>query len=207
MENQMQLFKNEQFGDVRVIEEAGKFLFCGSDVAKALGYAIPSKAVNTHCKGVSKMEAPSPGGMQTMLFISEGDVYRLITHSKLPPPSNSNDGCSTMCSLLFAGTAFTPPMNCSPILICSSRLCRILKRNAPVLLSWDEGPNAVASRLKLLYNNEDHKGKAMLAGMDSVLKDVLPANIVTAFRKPDGTLYAMVVMEHAPDENILNKMR
>ena len=34
MENQMQLFKNEQFGDVRVIEEAGKFLFCGSDVAK-----------------------------------------------------------------------------------------------------------------------------------------------------------------------------
>ena len=76
-----------------------------------------------------------------------------------------------------------------------------------MLLSWDEGPNAVASRLKLLYNNEDHNGKAMLAGMDSKLKDVLPANIVTAFRKPDGTLYAMVVMEHAPDENILNKMR
>ena len=84
MENQMQVFNNEQFGNVRIIEEAGKFLFCGSDVAKALGYTIPSKAVNTHCKGVSKMEAPSPGGMQTMLFIPEGDVYRLITHSKLP---------------------------------------------------------------------------------------------------------------------------
>ena len=84
MENQMQVFNNEQFGNVRIIEENGKYLFCGSDVAKALGYTIPSKAVNTHCKGVSKMEAPSPGGMQTMLFIPEGDVYRLITHSKLP---------------------------------------------------------------------------------------------------------------------------
>lgn len=75
------------------------------------------------------------------------------------------------------------------------------------LLSWDEDPNTVASRLKLLYDNEGHKGKAMLAGMDSELKDALPVDTVTAFRKPDGTLYAMVVMEHAPDENILNKMK
>lgn len=59
-------------------------LFCGSDVAKALGYSIPSKAVNAHCRGVSKMEVPTNGGNQTMLFIPEGDVYRLITHSKLP---------------------------------------------------------------------------------------------------------------------------
>lgn len=76
-----------------------------------------------------------------------------------------------------------------------------------MLLSWDEDPNTVASRLKLLYDNEDHKGKAMLAGMDSELKDTLPAKTVTAFRKPDGTLYAMITMEHAPDENILNKMK
>lgn len=68
--------------EIRTLEENGKVLFCGSDVAKALGYAIPTKAVNTHCKGVSKMEAPTTSGVQTMLFISEGDVYRLITHSK-----------------------------------------------------------------------------------------------------------------------------
>lgn len=82
--NEIQVFCNDNFGEIRTLEENGKILFCGSDVAKALGYAIPSKAVNTHCKGVSKMEAPSPGGTQTMLFISEGDMYRLIIHSKLP---------------------------------------------------------------------------------------------------------------------------
>lgn len=47
----------------------------------------------------------------------------------------------------------------------------------------------------------------MLASMDSELKDVLPADTATAFRKPDGTLYVMIVMERAPDENILNKMK
>ena len=80
----VKVFENKEFGTVRTIEDGDKVLFCGSDVAKALGCAIPSKAVNTHCKGVSKMEAPSQDGMQTMLFIPEGDVYRLIARSKLP---------------------------------------------------------------------------------------------------------------------------
>lgn len=84
MMTDIQIFQNEQFGEVRTILEGETLLFCGSDVARALGYAIPSKAVHTHCKGVSKMEAPSRGGTQTMLFIPEGDVYRLIVRSKLP---------------------------------------------------------------------------------------------------------------------------
>lgn len=77
------VFENEEFGKVRTIVENGEVLFCGTDVARALGYSIPSKAVNTHCKGVSKMEAPTNGGVQKLLFITEGDVYRLIVHSRL----------------------------------------------------------------------------------------------------------------------------
>lgn len=84
MENKLEIFKNEEFGEMRTINKDGKIYFCGSDIAKALGYAIPSKAVNTHCKGVSKMKVPTKGGIQEMLFVTEGDVYRLITHSKLP---------------------------------------------------------------------------------------------------------------------------
>lgn len=85
MNNELKIFENDQFGSIRTVEENGKVLFCGADVAKALGYAIPSKAVNTHCKseGVSKMEVPTNGGNQEMLFITEGNLYRLITHSKL----------------------------------------------------------------------------------------------------------------------------
>lgn len=48
--NQLQIFKNETFGEVRTIEEQGKIVFCGSDIAKALGYTNPQKAVKDHCR-------------------------------------------------------------------------------------------------------------------------------------------------------------
>lgn len=80
----LQIFSNSEFGEVRTLDVDGRPYFAGTDVARALGYAIPSKAVNTHCKGVSKMEAPTPGGVQKLLFIPEGDLYRLIISSKLP---------------------------------------------------------------------------------------------------------------------------
>ena len=82
--NDLQIFRSEDFGDIRTAEENGKILFCGNDVAKALGYALPRKAIIDHCKGVLKRNTPTNGGMQEMAFIHEGDVYRLITHSKLP---------------------------------------------------------------------------------------------------------------------------
>lgn len=61
-----------------------KTYFAGSDVAKALGYAIPHKAVQTHCKGVTKRDTPTSSGVQQMSYINEGDLYRLIMKSKLP---------------------------------------------------------------------------------------------------------------------------
>lgn len=102
MNRELQIFKNEEFGEIRTVEVEGKPYFCGSDVARALGYAIPSKAVNTHCKGVSKMEAPTAGGMQALLFIPEGDVYRLITHSKLPSAEKKEPGIERLCLISIA---------------------------------------------------------------------------------------------------------
>ena len=52
--NELQIFNNKEFGEVRTICEGSTVLFCGSDVAKALGYANPSKALSDHCKGVTK---------------------------------------------------------------------------------------------------------------------------------------------------------
>lgn len=83
--NEMQVFENNEFGTVRVLEENGKTLFCGSDVAKALGYSNAPDALNRHCRSIVKRDtATAQGNMASMTFIPEGDVYRLITHSKLP---------------------------------------------------------------------------------------------------------------------------
>ena len=82
--NDLQIFENPEFGSIRTLEEDGKILFCGKDIAKALGYSVPRKALFDHCKGVLKRNALTGGGEQEMSFIPESDVYRLITHSKLP---------------------------------------------------------------------------------------------------------------------------
>lgn len=82
--NDLQIFRSEDFGNIRTAEENGRILFCGSDVAKALGYSRPNEAVTRHAKGTLKRRILTNGGEQEMLFIPEGDVYRLITHSKLP---------------------------------------------------------------------------------------------------------------------------
>lgn len=82
--NELQIFNNEEFGSVRTITKDNKTYFVGNDVAKALGYSETAKAIRTHCKGVSEMDIPTNGGVQTMKMITEGDIYRLVIKSKLP---------------------------------------------------------------------------------------------------------------------------
>lgn len=84
MSKEIQIFANDQFGEVRTLTKDGKVLFCASDVAKALGYARPNDAVSQHCRATVKHSTPIRGKMQDINFIPEGDVYRLIVRSKLP---------------------------------------------------------------------------------------------------------------------------
>ena len=87
MENMIQTFVNEEFGSLRTLEENGKILFCGKDVATALGYSNTKDAIKRHCRWGVKHALPhpqSPNKTIEMFFIPEGDVYRLIAHSRLP---------------------------------------------------------------------------------------------------------------------------
>ena len=83
----LQTFTNAAFGKVRILYENGKPLFCGTDVCKALGYSNQWDALKRHCRYLVKREVPNPQSASkkvTMNFLPEGDLYRLITHSKLP---------------------------------------------------------------------------------------------------------------------------
>ena len=85
MSNEIQIFNNPKFGNVRMIEENGNVLFCGNDVASALGYKSPKDAISTHCRGAVKRRLTDAlGREQETVFISEGDIYRLAARSKLP---------------------------------------------------------------------------------------------------------------------------
>lgn len=82
--NELQIFISGEFGEIRTAEIDGKPYFVGTDVAKALGYNNPRDAVSRHCKGVVKRDTPTSSGIQSMSYINEGDLYRLIMKSKLP---------------------------------------------------------------------------------------------------------------------------
>ena len=82
--NDLTIFNSNEFGEIRTVTIDGKPYFVATDVATALGYVNPRKAVNDHCKGVTKRDTPTSSGVQQMSYINEGDLYRLIMKSKLP---------------------------------------------------------------------------------------------------------------------------
>ena len=74
MMNELRIFDNPEFGQIRTIEIDGRLYFVGRDVAEALGYANPRDAISRHCKGVVKHDTFKDGG-QTVSLIPEGDMY------------------------------------------------------------------------------------------------------------------------------------
>lgn len=87
MKSNLMRFENAVFGEIRVIEVEGKPYFVGIDIAKALGYAKPNNAINSHCKHTTLKQGiikDSLGRLRDAVVIPEGDIYRLIIKSKLP---------------------------------------------------------------------------------------------------------------------------
>ena len=80
----IQIFKNEKFGEVRVItNEQGEPMFAAADVCNVLGYANPSKAISDHVDEEDRYnQSLERGG--SMLFINESGLYSLILRSNKP---------------------------------------------------------------------------------------------------------------------------
>lgn len=97
MENTMaKIFQNSEFGVIEIITIDGKEYFPATDCAKMLGYENPQKAIRDHCKnpgitfcsvgvqtGIKSDGSPAIQQVEKK-YIDEGNLYRLITHSKLP---------------------------------------------------------------------------------------------------------------------------
>lgn len=83
--NELQIFNSEEFGEIRTVTIDNEPWFVGKDVAIALGYTNPQKAVRDHVqeddRGMNEMDTPS--GRQTLTVINESGLYALIFGSKL----------------------------------------------------------------------------------------------------------------------------
>lgn len=81
----LQVFQNSEFGSIEILTIEGKEWFPAIKVAEILGYTNPRKAIRDHAKekGVTIRSVLSNGGTQKQKFIDEGNLYRLITKSRL----------------------------------------------------------------------------------------------------------------------------
>lgn len=84
--NEMLIFNNLEFGEIRTVSIDGEPWLVGKDVALALGYENPARAIRSHVdeddKGVTKLV--TPGGSQDVIIINESGLYSLVLSSKLP---------------------------------------------------------------------------------------------------------------------------
>ena len=83
--NELKIFKNSEFGEIRTVEIDGEPWFVGKDVAEILGYANPSKALSDHVDEEDKLnnESLSSLGQRGGWLINESGLYSLILSSKL----------------------------------------------------------------------------------------------------------------------------
>lgn len=88
MENEIQIFNNPAFGDIRTIVDENKTpWFVGKDVAEVLGYKDSVNALKTHVDPEDSMgwQITTPSrGRQNIKVINESGLYSLILSSKLP---------------------------------------------------------------------------------------------------------------------------
>lgn len=87
--NELKVFQNEEFGEVRSLVINDEPWFVGKDVARALGYGegkslnnAVAKHVDGEDKGVTEMM--TRGGKQNVTIINESGLYALVFGSKLP---------------------------------------------------------------------------------------------------------------------------
>lgn len=85
--NELRIFENPEFGEVRTVAIGGEYWFVGSDVARALGYSKLNEAVRTNTREMDTTTAgviDSIGRTQQMVVINESGLYDMIFESRLP---------------------------------------------------------------------------------------------------------------------------
>lgn len=144
--NNIKIFENKEFGEIRTVMIDGEPWFVGKDVAGALGYADSTGAVRKRTdeedRGVAKMDTPS--GAQELVIINESGLYSLILGSKLPSAKQFKHWVTSevLPSIRKTGTYSTLP-------------CPLTER-----------PGEVANLIKVVTNRMDKQGSAPYESMD-----------------------------------------
>lgn len=82
--NELQIFNSEKFGRIRAVERGSEPWFCLADVCKPLDLRVSDCRKRLKPEGVDTINTLTAGGVQGMLYVNEGNLYRAIFQSKKP---------------------------------------------------------------------------------------------------------------------------
>jgi len=153
--NELKIFEHPKFGRIRTIVEDGKTLFCGVDAARALGYKNPNDALIRHCKGVVKRDTPTSSGIQSMNFITEGDLCRLAAKSELPGANEFESWIfdEVIPAILRTGTYSLAPVKPTlPPEVSPGGLAKLISVTRRVMLDMGNTPIEVGAMTMSILN-------------------------------------------------------
>lgn len=159
--NEIKIFENPKFGKVRTKIINGEIWFVGKDVAEALGYTNPQKAVRDHVlnedRGLNEMDTPS--GKQRMTLINESGLYALIFGSKLESAAEFKRWITSevLPSLRKIGTYSMEGQDSYIINDPVKRAERWIEEEKERRRLAQENQNLLTTNKKLNKNNEDLK--------------------------------------------------
>ena len=197
--NELMIFNNPEFVEIRTVEVNGEPWFVGKDVATALGYGEGkslANAVANHVdeedKGVT--ELMTPGGNQKMVIINESGLYSLVLSSKLPGAKRFKRWITSevIPSIRKHGAYLTPETLEAAILNPDTmiRLCTALKEEQ------DKRKALEAANATLAVDNQIMRPKA------DYFDELVDRNLLTSFRE---TAKQLDVKEKAFVQFLLDK--
>lgn len=160
MENEIKIFENPDFGQVRVIIENGEPLFVAKDVAVLLGYQNPTEAIATHCKSadIEKRYVAHLNGVggTKLQVIKEANLYRLIMRSKLQNAEKFQDWVveEVLPSIRKTGSYSIKPMSPAEIIIAQGQALLALEQKQ---LELQEAQNRQAKDIEYLKTKAVHR--------------------------------------------------
>lgn len=150
---EMQIFNNPEFGEVRTLTINGEPWFVGNDCAKALGYAKPKGAIQTHVDSDDKQVAPiqDPRGNIGMMVINESGLYSLIFGSKLESAKKFKHWVTSevLPQIRKAGT-YAMPQVCNSVDIPLGELASYLKVIDKAAVRQNTPPHKIMEALKMV---------------------------------------------------------
>lgn len=153
--NELQIFSSEQFGKIRAVEIEGEPWFCLADICEPLGLRATRCRERLKQEGVRTMDTPTKSGIQGMLWVSEGNLYRAIFQSKKPESEAFTDWVTeeVLPALRKHGTyslaAVTPhrPPEVSP-----NGLARLISITRRIMLDAGDTPQDVKAMAKTIFD-------------------------------------------------------